>query len=63
MKIDKKKPYLIEDFEEEQQVHQKIVKEKLTKILNEIFTILCESYEFFTYGRKETQLFWFNYVK
>lgn len=52
LKIDKKKPYLIEDFEEEQQQHQKFVKERLTKILGEIFAILSESYEFFTYGRK-----------
>lgn len=35
----------------------------MTKILGEIFAILSESYEFFTYSRKETQIFWFNYVK
>lgn len=63
LKIDKKKPYLISDFELEQEEHQQFVKDKLTKTLNEIFVILSESYEFFVYGRKETQLHWFNYVK
>lgn len=52
LKIDKKKSYFIEDFQEEQFNHQKSVKDKLTKIFNEIFVILCESYEYFTYGRK-----------
>ena len=36
---------------------------ELIKILNEIFLILSDSYEYFVYGRKDTQIFWFNYVK
>ena len=54
---------MISEFEEEQEIHQKKVKAKLTNILREIEEILCESYEPFTYGHKDTQMFWFNYVK
>jgi hypothetical protein len=35
----------------------------LKKILSEISEILCQSYELFSHGRKDTQLYWFNYVK
>lgn len=35
----------------------------MKKILTEITEILCQSYELFSNGRKETQLYWFNYVK
>ena len=54
---------MISEFEEEQEIHQKKVKDKLTKILKEIEDILCESYEPFIYGHQDTQLYWFNYVK
>lgn len=63
LKINKKKSYEIDEFYEEQKSHREEIKEKLQIILNEITDILCHSYELFANGRKETQLYWFNYVK
>lgn len=63
LKINKKHSYQIDEFYEEQRDHRHDIKDKLEKILKEISDILSHSYELFANGRKETQLFWFNYVK
>ena len=55
--------YEISDFYDEQKGHREEIKDKLKKILTEITEILCQSYELFSNGRKETQLYWFNYIK
>jgi hypothetical protein len=39
------------------------VLQKLKSIFEEIFNILCATYEPFIYCRRETQLVWFNYLK
>jgi len=51
------------EFYDEQKEHREDIKDKLKKILSEITDILCRSYELFSHGRKDTQLYWFNYVK
>jgi dynein heavy chain, axonemal len=63
LKINKKHSYQIGEFYDEQKEHREDIKQKLQTILKEITDILCRSYELFTNGRKDTQLFWFNYVK
>lgn len=63
LKISKKRSYEISEFFEEQRVHRDDIRDKLKKILGDITEILLQSYELFAGGRKETQQFWFSYVK
>ena len=63
LKINKKKYYQIAEFYEEQKVYREFIRDKLKKNLSEITEILSHSYELFSNGRKDTQSFWFNYVK
>lgn len=63
IEINKKKPYLVSEFEQEQINHRKDVVVKLKLIFEDIFNILCATYEPFVAGRRETQLVWFNFVK
>lgn len=52
LSINKKKSYLIAEFEEEQEKHRKEIKVKLNDILREICEILANSYELFANGRR-----------
>jgi dynein heavy chain len=61
--INKKKAYLISEFQQEQERHRRDVLQKLKSIFEEIFNILCATYEPFVNCRRETQLVWFNYLK
>ena len=53
IKIDKKKVYELRIFEDEQERHRKEVSIKLRNSLEEIRTVLCETYESFIYQNKE----------
>lgn len=61
--INKKKAYLVGEFQHEQERHRKDVLQKLKSIFEEIFAILCATYEPFVTCRRETQLVWFGYLK
>ena len=61
--INKKKAYLVGEFQHEQERHRKDVLQKLKGIFEEIFSILCTTYEPFVTCRRETQLVWFGYLK
>lgn len=60
--INKKKAYMVSEFQQEQEKHRKDVLVKLKSILEEIFNILNATYEPFVGCRRETQLVWFKYV-
>ena len=61
--INKKKPYLVSEFEHEQSRHRQDVVSKLQGIFEDIYGILSLTYEPFVAGRRDTQLVWFSYVK